>query len=663
MDLASGTTLWFENDNNNQTYGMDISADGATIRVAGSNASNTTILTGGVELSGTNTIEVSNSRSLRIDGEVSGTGGFNKTGGNTLFLTNNDNSYTGPTTISAGILNVSGSIASSSSITNNSALIFNSGSAQSYGNVISGTGTLTKQGDGVLTLSGANTYGGTTTISGGTIRIAGADDRLPVGTAVSIANAAGATLDLNGLNQEIRSLSGGGGTGGVVTNTGVGPSTLTIHPAGGDNGTFSGQITGDIRLEIVGDKAAPAFGTPRQRLGGVNNTFTGGVLVDGATLLVQADGSLGAVPAAFDAAAITLQNNGTLLNNDVAPAELSIHENRGITLGPGGGALVAGFNTNVTVNSVISGAAGNNLTIPPNNGTMIFTGDNTYAGDTILEAGTLARLQIGNGGTSGTLGTGNVLNNGQLTFNRSDASAYAGDISGTGTVTKQGDGVLTLGGNNSYTGATTVSNGTLNVTGAITSTATLVVQNGATLSGSGFIRTTANSITIASGGTLAPGDVSIITGTGVLELETSSLTFGTGSFWEVNIAGDDNGRLRLDSTAPTLDLSGVSLVAGTTSFNPQTLTAFWILDNVGGTALSGEFANMTATGPGGFLFPETPSGFLDLDGTPFVVFLNANFDGNSLTGGNDIVIFAIPEPSKALLAVIGLLTLLVRRRR
>lgn len=87
--------------------------------------------------------------------------------------------YTGTTTISEGTLQIgngtdTGSIASSSAIINNGALVYNVGSGnRTYGNVISGTGTLTQSSTGgTLTLTGLNTYSGNTTISAGTLALA-----------------------------------------------------------------------------------------------------------------------------------------------------------------------------------------------------------------------------------------------------------------------------------------------------------------------------------------------------------------------------------------------------------------------------------------------------------------------------------------------------------
>ena len=67
---------------------------------------------------------------------------------------------------------------------------------------------------------------------------------------------------------------------------------------------------------------------------------------------------------------------------------------------------------------------------------------------------------LGNGGTTGSV-IGDIVDNGVLVFNRSNALTYGGVISGSGSVTKSGAGALTLTGDNIYTGGTTISAGTL----------------------------------------------------------------------------------------------------------------------------------------------------------------------------------------------------------
>jgi autotransporter-associated beta strand protein len=109
-------------------------------------------------------------------------------------------------------------------------------------------------------------------------------------------------------------------------------------------------------------------------------------------------------------------------------------------------------------------------------GVVRFAGNNTYLGATTISAGT---LQIGTGGTNGTLATGSAItNNGTLIFNRSNAVTQGTDfdsmIAGTGNLVQAGTGVLTLVGNNTYTGMTTVSAGNLSLNNTANNNQTIV---------------------------------------------------------------------------------------------------------------------------------------------------------------------------------------------
>jgi len=93
------------------------------------------------------------------------------------------------------------------------------------------------------------------------------------------------------------------------------------------------------------------------------------------------------------------------------------------------------------------------------NGTLtLSSGQNDYTGNTIISGGT---LQVGAGGTSGSVGSGNITNNSVLVFNRSDNVTFTNVIRGAGSTVQQGSGTLTLTAANTFTGTTTVSNGTL----------------------------------------------------------------------------------------------------------------------------------------------------------------------------------------------------------
>ncbi|MEM7600196.1 MAG: autotransporter-associated beta strand repeat-containing protein, partial [Verrucomicrobiota bacterium] len=123
-----------------------------------------------------------------------------------------------------------------------------------------------------------------------------------------------------------------------------------------------------------------------------------------------------------------------------------------------------------------------------NAGNWILSADNTYTGATNINNGT---LQIGNGGTTGSLAIASTItNNGALVFNRSDDIAQGTDfsaspITGSGSVTQSGSGTLVLSATNDYDGLTRVNNGVLNLLnnadGSITWGGSFEINNGSRL--------------------------------------------------------------------------------------------------------------------------------------------------------------------------------------
>ena len=91
----------------------------------------------------------------------------------------------------------------------------------------------------------------------------------------------------------------------------------------------------------------------------------------------------------------------------------------------------------------------------------MLAGSNTYQGPTTISAG---GVQLGNGGTAGSFGAGDVTINAPLTIFRSNAWTLANNIAGSGSITHSGAGTTTLSGSNSFTGNVTVSVGTLKIT-------------------------------------------------------------------------------------------------------------------------------------------------------------------------------------------------------
>ena len=131
-------------------------------------------------------------------------------------------------------------------------------------------------------------------------------------------------------------------------------------------------------------------------------------------------------------------------------------------------------------------------------GIVRLSGDNdAFTGPWTIN--TAATLQIGNGGSTGSLGSGDLTHNGALTFNRTGLLTVPGDISGTGNLTLNSGLALTLDGASTYSGATAISTGSLFVTGSLGNT-TVTIAAPSTLGGTGNI---GGPVTV--GGTLAPG--------------------------------------------------------------------------------------------------------------------------------------------------------------
>ncbi|WP_245350476.1 autotransporter domain-containing protein [Bradyrhizobium sp. UFLA03-84] len=185
-------------------------------------------------------------------------------------------------------------------------------------------------------------------------------------------------------------------------------------------------------------------------------------------------------------------------------------------------------------NSSTAGAA----TITTNSGGTTFIQDSASGGTARFILNGTGILNISGLTTGGTAagsieGGGNIrLGANTLTVGGNDLSTtFSGVISGTGGLTKVGDGTLALLNiTNSYTGATAVNGGTLEVDGSIARSSSVTVNSGGTLSGTGVVDPA--STTIAPGGTLAPGNAASPTGT--LNV-TGDLAFQSGAFYLVQV--------------------------------------------------------------------------------------------------------------------------------
>lgn len=286
-----------------------------------------------------------------------------------------DDSASGVTTV-----NLTGAMTPGNLVVSNSAKSYTFGGAGSLGGAVA----LNKAGAGTLTLAntGANTFSNGVNILAGTLRASGSADRLPTSTSVTLANAAGAQLDLNSLDQTLLHLYGGGASGGNVS---LGSGNLTVSGSGGFAGVISG--TGKLIKTNVYDSG----------LGGGTlvlsnaNTYSGGTIIGGHTntpVLAVANQTGSGTGSGF----VQVLTNGTLVI--------------GGTTGPGG-SVAAGTITNfgtvridrtddITFTNVIVGSGGFQKY---NSNTVAISGANPYTGPTTINAGA---LRISNAGALGT---------------------------------------------------------------------------------------------------------------------------------------------------------------------------------------------------------------------------------------------------------------------
>jgi autotransporter-associated beta strand protein len=538
-------------------------------------------------------------------------------------------SYTGATNIDAGMLNVTGSLASA----------INVGAA----------GTLTGEGttsENVVFGAGSSfVFDPTTTAANQYFRSSG-----------NINTTAGATTKIN-INLSPTATSGTGIVvfqGGSITTNGVSDFKLGSR---GSLSLTSTQLLFDYTAGSVvwkgGNGTNPTFWDVNSTaqnftFGGVDDFFFNGDTVtfdDTASSFAVAVQGASVTPGAlvFDnsANAYTLSGgavNGTTLTK--SGSNLLTISN--VTSFSGGttisaGTIQLGDGTNAT--GSLGGAIINNGTLETNHGanpitlsnnisgsgaysksgvgTVILTGANSYIGTTTINAGI---LQVGDNGSAGSLGTGAVVNNGTLIFDRMDAVSANNNVSGTGSITKQRASALTLGGTLEHSGGIAVGAGTLSLGGNNTYTGLTTVSAGA-----GVIITANNGL-----GATGVGNETVLLGVGSANSGaiglSGGITYGAGE--KVIGAGLSNtaanGLFAAVQRGIVQSISGDNTFAGDIEISSAGVTRFGTQDGADLT-LTGSISRGTGvTGVTALFRPNLSDDWVTVSGT------GSNWDNETL---------------------------------
>ncbi|EDL6228851.1 fibronectin-binding autotransporter adhesin ShdA [Salmonella enterica subsp. enterica serovar Muenchen] len=467
-----------------------------------------------------------------------------KQGDGTLILSNTGNDY-GGTEIDGGILAAKDAAALGTgdvTIAESATLELSQGTLD---NNVTGEGQIVKSGSDELIVTGANDYSGGTTISGGTLTADHADS-LGTGT---IAN--------NGVLQvgegELKNTLSG--TGSLVK---IGTGELTLN---GDN-DYSGGTTIDDGVLIADN--ADSLGT-----GAVANN---GVLQVGEGELKN-----------------TLSGTGSLVK--IGTGELALNGDNdysggttiddGVLIADNADLLGTGAVANSGVLKVGEGELENTLSgtgslVKTGTGELTLSGDNDYSGGTTIDDGVLIA------DNADSLGTGAVANNGELQVGEGELE---NTLSGSGSLVKTGTGELTLNGDNSYSGGTTITGGTL-IAANVNALGGGDVDNAGTLKLDAEGEFNLANVTTQSGATteLSKGTT----------LNVDSLTQQADSTLNIDLS-KTNGESAI--TADSVSLAGALNITGignvTDSWTPEAYT-YTLIDS--DSAITTDFNDLTVAG-------------------------------------------------------------------
>ncbi len=479
--MADGTTFRSGNNNQSITNNMTIANGGsASFDTNGNNASLSGLISGDADFgkygAGNLTLSGSNTQSGYVwvdEGQLILQGGSAIADGNSVELYNNGKLKVS----SAETIGSLATEAGTETILENTLSTGGNHQNTTSSGVINGAGGMVKQGNGTMTLDNAvaNTYSGGTVISGGRL-VAATNQQFGTG---DVQVRTGATLTTNnGTTQTIAGLSNQGTTSlgnNAVLNVGSGHfnNSGTFNVGTGGSIVDTGGITNSGAINFSGGTATLSSGSNSIINSGSINLNAGTVLVKGN---IVGNGSIN-------------MNNGTTLRSGNANQQIA----NGIRVNSGTAVIDTNGN-NVNLTGTITG---NGTLNKVGIGNLTWVGINN--GNALVNSGVMITT------TQSQVGNIQITNGSGVIFNQNTTGTYSGNVTGNGTFTKDGSGIVTMTGNSVYSGGTNVIGGTLRVghqgTGQVQSNVN--VGNSGTLGGSGTI---IGNVSTQQGGRIAPGN-------------------------------------------------------------------------------------------------------------------------------------------------------------
>ncbi|WP_079210583.1 autotransporter outer membrane beta-barrel domain-containing protein [Brucella pituitosa] len=500
------------------------------------------------------------SNGVSIDAAIVGGGTINQIAGTTM-LNGDTSGFSGVVNVSGGKIGVNGGDDTTTltfNVNDNSQFAFtNNNKTIIYAGRIYGAGEVLQEGSGTTIFTNENTYTGGTTINAGILQL------------------------------------GMGGTTGSVLGTITNNAVLALDHS--DGWEFSNVVSGSGTLIQRGTGTTTLSG---------HNSYSGGTILENGVLQVASDDALGAQTGGITFDGGTLRITGTDYNHTDRTLIFAAH---------GGGLEIADAGNSFTLSQAITGTGGMQKS---GDGTLVLAGDSSFSGGLDVKTGTAkagiadhafgsglltvekgaaADLDRFNTTVGGLSGSGTVLlGSGKLTLQQETDTTFSGTIADSAGLqgpaseqsmlasldnsglVKNGSGVLTLSGSNSYSGATALNDGTLKqgAAGALSSASAYQVAQTGTLDLGGF------STNIAS--LSNQGNVNFA-GTGGATLHVTGNYSGNGAITINSVLGGDTSKT--DMLAVDGDTSGTTRlnVINQDGSGAQTVNGIKVVD-VGGNS-------------------------------------------------------------------------------